>query len=566
MDELDAILALCKAAPQLSHVKNAERLLDQLTPYLAEAPTQKFASSPFLRLVEPSPWEALTNHLMSAVLSIGSRFPALAATVNSRVLDYLESCARISKARGTTPDLEDDSVIGLRDKSFIRDATVSVSLLGFLEAASSYFYFFDTRQRHHVLGVIKDLLTESLFVSIEGAFSSIRTSNSNGTELKEWRHFTKRYASMSRPLGAMLIQCAFMKVLVSCTALEIATKKELQEQNIQCVLLSKARHNTLHDSDDHLALMELIVDIASEEMRLLEDGADYLQLGSAWQQHLAFSVKQHTLTAFLNCVVFDAELADVDVLMAWLEEVMSDPVQMADEDLAATVLNSVAIVAKHFPAIATVLSRSLPRFIVQGRITGSIVDVAAQTLAYILRLLSQDAVITGIYSLGNVLSTGSNTEKQVGPTTFRGSILSPKGTLKQYSQQASGSAISLDLSSTEETSLIYANVVRAVVGVATSCNDEKITALALSMLLQKLGKVDNGVDLYILKEAARLAITGGPSDLKALLRLYSRFCHEGVLKGNAALLETVSAYQSVISRHSLIISRFLLHGYTSPKI
>ena len=539
MDELHALLALCKAAPLLSQVTEAKRLLEQLTPYLSEAPTQKFVSSPFLILVEPSPWEVLTNHLVSAMLAIAYRFPPLESTVHSRILDYLESCAKISASRGGTPEFGNDDLDGQRDKSFVRDAIVMVSLLGFLEAVASYCYVFNVRQRHHILTMLRDILSESLMVAVEGAFSSIRTSNSTTGEVGEWRSFAKRYATLSRPLGAMLVQCAFMKFAVSCSAIEIAKGKVLQDCNVQDVLISE-RHHDIVENDDHFALIGLVVDVATEAMRLLEDGADYLQLGSAWQQHLAFSVKQNALTAFLNCVIVDGELADVDMLMLWLEEVMSDPVQMADNDLAATALDSVAVVAKHSPAIATAWSRSLPRFIVQGRITGSTVDVAARTLAHILKLLSQDAVITGLYSLGNVLSTGSSAEKQNGTATSHGSILSPKGTLKDYNQQASGSAISLDLNGTEETSLVYANVVRAVVGVATTCQDEKINALALSMLLQKLGKVDSGVDLHILKETARLVVTGGPSDLKALLRLYSRFCQEGVHKGNGALLETVS--------------------------
>ena len=545
LNELHALLALCKAAPHLSQITEAKRLLEQLTPYLSKAPTQKFVSSPFLRLVQPSPWEALTNHLVTAMLAIKSRFSPLAAIVYTCILNYLESCARTSTSRGDTPEFGNDDLSGLRDKSFIRDATVTVSLLGFMEAASSYFYLFDVRQRYCILIMLRNILSESLMVAMEGAFSSIRTSSSTASEVREWRFFAKRYATTCRPLGAMLVQCAFMKLLVSSSALEIAKEKDLQESNVQDVLLS-ARHQEISANADHFALVGIIVDITSEAMRLLEDGADYIQLGSAWQQHLAFSVKQYVLTAFLNCVIFDGELADVDTLMAWLEEAMSNPVQMADNELTATVLDSVAIVAKHSPAIATALSRSLPRFIVQGRITGSTVDVAARTLAYILKLLSQDAVITGLYSLGNVLSTGSSAEKQNGSATSRGSILSPKGNLKDYNQQASGSAISLSLSGTEETSLIYANVVRAVVGIAIACQDEKITALALSMLLQKLGRVDSGVDLCILKEAARLVVTGGPSDLKALLRLYSRFCQEGVHTGNAALLETVSYLNKII--------------------
>jgi phosphatidylinositol 4-kinase len=54
--------------------------------------------------------------------------------------------------------------------------------------------------------------------------------------------------------------------------------------------------------------------------RVLEDGSDYLQLSSAWQQRLAFSVKAFALEAFLHCMVIDEEIADAETLLGWLED------------------------------------------------------------------------------------------------------------------------------------------------------------------------------------------------------------------------------------------------------
>lgn len=469
------------------------------------------------------------------MLAIGSRHLSLHAKAFECTIRYLQNCLdsvnAITARHHHSPDSESDYGV----EEIADTASISVSLLGFLEAASMYANFFNVSEQLEAVSLLSQIVSEDFMVSVEGAFSMIRTSV---LELLNWKSYAKRYSSIGRPLGAMLLQSGFMRFLVSCSSLFTYTSQQLQQTDVFDLLTSQESSLSQQDEDSSLALLEVLSDLAIEEMRLLEDGADYLQLGSAWQQRLAFTVKSHTLCVFLNCIVAGAEAADPDLLMTWLENAMADPVQMADYTLASTVLKSMAVLARFSSAVASTLSRSLPRFIVQGGSQGETITVASRSLASILQVLSADAVITCLYSLGNVLSPRSKSEK------IPDNNLSVLGSFGCYNEHATGSAISLNLSGGGETATVHSNVIHAIVSIAIHCEDEKITALALSMMLQKLGKVGLAVDLYIITEAAALVVSGGPQELKSLLKLYSKISHDAEIQGNNVLIEAVSYSRS----------------------
>ena len=530
----------------LDNVDIASRLLDHLCPYLQEAHNQAFAPSPRLRSISPSPYEALSCRLASAVLAIGIRHPDLHNSVLNSTSQYVTNILKITDSISREQSQAAKSEEENADRT-LNVAGVATSLLGFLDAITQHLDFYEPDERLDLLRQIRQILDEAFMVVVEGSFSSVRTSDSSSKASTLWKMYTRRYAACGRPLGAMLLQRGFLKLLVSSSSLQICTPTQLRETETFEILISDEEMPSHAHNEANAALLEFQVDVATESMRLLEDGSDYLRLGSAWQQRLAFSVKAYTLQTFLNCMVFDEEIAEVDVLLSWLEESMTDSVQMADDTLASVVLKSMAVIAKFSSTIASMLSRSLPRFIVQSGIKGDTVVVAARSLTFILRLLSQDAVITGLYSLGNVLSAGSGTEKSSGGSNLVNGIPVEKA-LGQYGQHSTGSAISLDLSGEEETSAAYGNVVRAIVTVANNCQDEKLTALAQTMLLQKLGKISMAVDIHIITEAAPLALAGGSTEFKTLLKLYARLCHEGVLRGNDTLLKAVRHAQLFIAR------------------
>ena len=535
------MLALCRAAPSLEDVSIAERLLNQLCPYFLKAHTQIIALSPFLKSFEPSPWELLSASLTNAILAVGLKHPTLHQQVFECIRQYLHNCLEVAGATPTTTASNgiEDLVKTIGIDRIVDTAVLSTSLLGFLDAASKLTHFFGSSEKLYLVTSLREIFNESFVVAVEGIFSSLRTSIIPSKRLHNWRYFSRRYAACGRPLGAMLLQQGFLKLLVSCSSLEVSDQKQLQHSDNFDILLSQQQSIDVKRNRSSTALLELLSEIALEEMQLLEDGADYLQLASVWQQRLAFSVKAHTLSTYLNCMIANEEVAEVDVLVPWLEETIADPVQMADERLAAVVLRAMAIISKFSLSFATSFSHILPRFIIQTTAKSATIDTAARSLAYILQLLSQDAVITGLYSLGNMLSN-SGADRAAGVSGTNGSLNARRG----FQNQADGSALSLEFSGDEEISTIHGNVVHAIVSVASSCKDNKITALALSILLQKLGRIDLAVDVHIIREAARLIIGGGAVELKSLLKLYVRISHDGAVQRNSTMLAAVGVLHS----------------------
>lgn len=541
--ELDILLALCASANDLHDLSLAERLTKQLASYLPEVHTQLFAPSPFLHEIRPAPWTTLTYQLTEALLVLGLRFPPLKETVKYSVRSYLQNWSSSAAALTSIGVGEQDEG---DEKEAQEIAAVTVSMVGFLDAAALHENFWSSFERIELIRSLKESLSESFLIAVETASSAIRTSTSSGMATRDWKKYLRRFAAQGIPVGAMMLERGFMKLVLACTARMLCDEHTVQcgdilDQYVAGTHLNPSRDE--HVTDD---MLEYLVDIISDQICVLEDGSDYLQLSSAWQQRLAFSVKAYALEAFLHCMVLDESLADPEDLFTWLEDSIANQVQMTDIQLADIVLKSLAVVAKYLPEGAPNYARILLRFIVRGTSTPAAVTVAAQSLAHILKMLSQDAVITTIYSLGNVLSSQTSAENsQYPPPT--GLLNGHNNSLSSSTKLRTGSVISLSLSGDEETSLVCGNVAHAIVVIAIECKDSKIMALVQMMMVQKVGRISQVVDARIIEEAAKLAIHGKENEFKAVLRLYNRLHHETIVQDNFLIFDAVRNGQEYLA-------------------
>lgn len=536
--EFEVLLALCKAAPAVQSSQSAQKLTNQLIPYILESHSQTFQPSPFFRNIEPSPIEAMTQHLTAALLSLGSRYDTLHETVSDNLWAFLAATKTaiqvIIPAQGAEP-------VEQSLEEAIHTATIAIALLGFIDAAAAQADFWKSGGRLALIQRVRDLLSEPFLTAVEGAFSSIRNAHVFDRNAKEWKRYLRHYVAQGRPLSANLIQRSFMWLLVSSTSLLITDARTLKNAHILDLImmnegLLKPRAGGSPDAD--FRSIELYAGIARDELDRLEEAADFILMGSASQQRLAAAVKASALISLLNCTILNEDAADPEVIMGLLEDSLLDPAEMVDEALASTVLRSMAVLCKLDPAFAPKVSRLLPRFIVQTIPRGDTIAVASKCLAFVLQLLSHDAVITTLYTLGNVLSP---VEEQGMTNGVNGDVaVDGAATNGIYHERPStGSSISLALQGDEDTSVAYSNIVQAISGIAETSKDEKITALAQAMLLQKLNKVNHLVDAQIITGAAALSLTGGQLEFRSLLRLYTRLCHGALLSDNATLLAAV---------------------------
>ena len=536
--ELEVLLALSKAAPLVQTTQDAAQLLQHLSPYVPEAHKQRLKPSSVHQALPP--WETLAYDLTSAVLALGLNHPTLRSQALSCIDATIDALADSAEGAAWHRPHADGTLNYDEAEQALPAIQLTMSFLGFLQAAAKYVRVWTPDQRVSIIQRIRGLLSEKFMVSLEGALSAVRNARSSLRAVKEWKRWVRHYATRSMPLGVMLIQRAFMSVVEETVVLLVAGSTAIARPELLDTLLvrkplfEKIGCVATFDMLDHLT--EIIV----EEINLLEADEDYLQVSSAWQQRLALEVKASSLRSFLCCSLLDEEIADDELLLAWLETITADPVQMADENLADTVLKCMAVLARASPAVASNLTRTLPRLIVQGKTTPKSAVLAGECLARVLTSSSDDVVISTIYSLGNVLSASAGNDRAVGMSPFFDGGASVNGLHAAYaSQQAMGSAISLVVSDEEETIAVYAAVVQAIVSIAATRRDDQITALVISMLVQKIGRINQAVDARIVIEMAALGLSGGPQELNAVLRLYVRVASEATVQQNSLLLEAI---------------------------
>lgn len=542
--ELETIIAISQAAVHVSITQDAEQLLPHLKFYLPSAPKQTFSESPFLRDFEPSPWEAYTFNVTSGLLRAGRKAVYLRDEVLSTVTEYIETCASLARSSAnlsingdTDGDLDDyGQSLPLGMAQVVR---LAISLLGFLEAATNNADFFNFGERVRLIMTIRDIFSDKFVTALETVLSTLRNAKSQGHGFKEWKWWVKHYAAIRRPLGGMLLRQGFMAFVCSCASLLTVPPDALGCEDILDILQSKQKLHEIRNISSNVEIAEVIADIAADEHTMIETGSDYLQLGSAWQHRLAFQVKGYALKSFLCCSLLHEDAADPDLLLNWLESSLADSVQMADESLASIVLKSLAVLGQTSITTASNLSRSFPRYIVQGSFDTRLAPIAASTLSSILHVLPEDTTITTLYSLGNVLSSASGTDRIGHPNPITAGMAKVNGNANGIKQQPAGSSISFELSESDDSSVVHETVIQTIAGVASKSRDEKMIALAQSMLIQKIGRVNTAVDAIIITEVAKLSVYGGLLEFRSLLKLYSKLSHDALVQRNQLLLNSV---------------------------
>lgn len=530
------MLSLCKAAPLVRNGQSAQRLTRQLTPYLLDAHTQEFASSPFFRKIEPSPTESLAYHVTSALLRLATHDLDIYESVAANISAFLSACARTvgdaSRGRAGEEYGED-----LQDAVHV--ATMAASLVGFLDAAAAQADFWRSGSRLALVQKLQKLLSEDTLVAVEKAFSTIRNSHSHDRSVKEWKRHLRFYLASGRPLGAILLQQGLMTFIASSTSLLVADSSALRKSHILDLLMSGEgllRPATARSGDGDTGSVTTYAKIIAEQLTFLDADADFIQLGPTSQQKIACTIKAAGIISYLNCARLNEAAADTETLMSWLEETITDPDQMADEELASVVLRSMALICRMSPIFGDPASHLLSRYIVKGDAPSHIVVTASQCLAFVLKMLSNDAVIATLYTLGNVLSPIA---EQNGRIKHDFGIDSSSDSQVYQGRQSTGSSISLQLNGEEETSKVYVNVIDAICGIATACHDEKISALAQSILLQKYDKINQVVDARVICGAAVLSLSSGQLEFRSLLKSFARMSHFAVVENQTTVLNAV---------------------------
>jgi phosphatidylinositol 4-kinase len=412
-------------------------------------------------------------------------------------------------------------------------------LIGSCEAAVRYLNFGTPKFVSSLIRTIQSLVDGQLLVAIESLLSTLSVAESKKSSSASTRalqdaqlnyllRIGARHMRDGRPLGALVIQRDLLRLFehicyVSCPSPTGNTAGFLPLTGF------KQRFSIL-DADT----VSSISSLASSQLASIDASADFLKFKTSPHQNLSLSLKAVSIRLASIAFVVGKEDSSFPNI---LKSILIDSTQMAHIDLGLATFDAVAAISINSVDHTTDLNRALRNYVVHTHgsySTSARINVAAIRLAWCLASLSKDRVVSTLYSLVNVLASGSG-----GPSE-RAPPLRPKTALSMmnFDQQTVASSISLSLKTEDQKQQVYSNVIEAIAEMVCELHDEKIAELMISLLGQKLGRVNGGVDKALVMGTAKIASVVNEKDFRRILKLHAK-ARTDPSTVSEALIETV---------------------------
>ena len=424
------------------------------------------------------------------------------------------------------------------------------AILTNLRTGSSLFF-------SRLIPVIRLLVDEQLLVNVELLLSSFLAEKNSGklssTSIRQPIDYSihhllrvqSSYMKKGKPLSAHLIQHQVLKVLEHVCYVS-SSQGEPSPGFLPLNNFPKRFANL------GITALTSMSDLVISQLQSAEVSADFIKFKNLPLQDITLELKATCLR--LICVsLITTHGTDARFLsfLNVIRSVMVDPVQMSHRELSDACLNVVAAISINCQDYATELNRLLRNFIVSiSNPSPYTVCVAAQRLAWCLDAVSKDKIVSTLYSLVNVLTSGPN---ERGATS-----LHPRAALSllNIDQHAAASSISLSLNNEDQRQQACHNVIDAIAEMVCELSDEKIAELMISLLGQKFGRVSEGVDRSLVWGLAKISRIVKEKDFRRILKLHAKARADPSI-GNSSLVDTVVPFKLTVE---------LMSGFGCPSI
>ncbi|KAK9244453.1 hypothetical protein V1506DRAFT_541337 [Lipomyces tetrasporus] len=531
--EVEVLLALASSAKYLKDIIHASRLLEQLGLYLRDSHHQKFVQAAVVRELQPSPWEAVTYNLTLAIIDIGKSFSELHDLAGDYLNSYVDAVKRASSTitAGTPENLQ--LVFPL-----------AFSIQGFLSAICLRSLYNESSElQYNLLSSANDIMSGGFLTCLEEAVSFLRNSPDVAPANRTWHIYRNRYRALGRPVGSASVRYYFVETARNIAGLYILSgvgKYPVEKESFLDIMMRTGKAATTINDVERKSL-EICRDIAVYEIESSEEGNDYIStVVSGKQRRLNFAIKASALE--ILCVASHFDLYDIGDLMQTVEDSLNatdnEQKPIIDEGLLSKIFKIMAFLCIEEPNIGASLTRIFPRLLVNQNLSEETIQTGTTCVSFALQRLSEDAVISTLYTMANILvSAPHETELTRVVTTNDRAVRRRSRSLERVSSM--GSRIFINAEDREEIDLIFENVVYALAKIVEEYNDNKITALTISVLMQKIGRVNAFTDRCLLLGLSGLSLCGAERDFKTVLKLYARLNTEALSNKDQEMVDTI---------------------------
>ena len=421
-----------------------------------------------------------------------------------------------------------------------------LGLIGFCEATINHLKVSSPEYVTRLLASIQPLVDGQLLIGVESLLSSFNSGKRklssasarapNDTQIHYFLRISERYTLEGHPLGALTIQRHILRVFEHVCYASCPVANNGKPQGFLPLKGFKGRFSSLGLSTLHSTSL-----LATSQLDSIEASADFLKFKTSPHEDLSLSLKATCIR--LACISFIAGDEKPATLPSLIKGVLIDASQMLHDDLGLACLDALAAISINCPEHSGDFIKALRSYIVHipdipslQTMSTSKITSAAKRLAWCLSAVSSDKIVSTLYTLVNILAPSTSTADR--------SVVSlrPRTALSLMQQQEhTSSSISLSLKSEDQRQQVYSNVIEAIAAIVCEINDEKIAELMISLLGQKFGRVNEGVDRSLVWGLATISKIVKEKDFRRILKLHAKVRLDPST-ASVALTETVCTF------------------------
>lgn len=540
--EYEVLVALCEATESdMKFPKQAKLLLNKLKLYLYDLPNQKFSQTIVRRIHKSSPWFILGDKLITALIHLADKFDGLLLD------DVLQVFSHFNSVVCKTRSFELSNYLTLL--GVIQGFTNNAKILNKSPEAFKIFLTLDTFIDNFEFLNEVELYSNSLLTHPDNEYSAILDDDiiMDFSPVLFIECLSKLMCSIlnsildntSEPLLDYLLR------KVSYTLSE-ATDSAVSSQT------PSIANTDLDITEYHMGLIKTLSDIAVQKMEFLDRGETYIVYSTFSRLKIGYLAKSFNLQA-ISCGTFTDNIS-VKVAKKIFRNCLSIYDVMLDPNLGATVLQLGALLVYKEPNISSSLTRAFTSLVANPKFGRKYCQVASKSVGLASKVLSQDAVVTTIYALSNLLFIGgegiqsqARSRRNTGLGRFenlsaRDKALSRQESLSSvYDKTGVSHLANRDSHHSNYEELdhqkVCENAITAIIHITEACNDETVSTLAVTILSQKTTNLDSPVGVLLLRGLVSCAPFLPEREFTVLVRLLHKLSLDAYESNNPALLD-----------------------------
>lgn len=545
--EYEVLVAICEStSTKFKNFANVEQTIEKLKLYLFELPNQKFCNKLIINKQSIiSPWTELAqkitvglinlafNHnLQNEIISIFDEFNLRLFNQNLQLSNYLTILGYLN-GLGDCSQIFNYNVSGFKIFLNLNNAIDCHEFLNEIEIYSNKLY-----------SVIDNPYANILDYDIINDFSPIL--------------FLQALTNLISQIMKSII--GTKDNLLHYLLNKISTKYEVIESNgssnnsSETVTITNS--HDLEFDKSNMELVKTLSDIAIKKMEFLDKGESYIVYSTYNRLKLGYLAKANIIQV-LGCGMFTDNF-DVKITRKLFKNCLEIKDVMLDKDLGLTAIQLGSLLVFKDETVGSSLTRAFTALVGNSNLDANYCLQASKYVGIASKVLSQDAVITTIYALTNLLFVGqegngnqlrrknTNLQRMDTNLTHKSKALHSNGLNRAMTAT---SHLGGGGNTEEEFEAVCKNAISAVVEISQGCNDETVATLAVTILSQKTTSVDSSIGPLLLKGLVSCSLFLPEKEFIILVRLLSKLTSDALAEKNVALLDNLIDALVLLSRN-----------------